>query len=174
MHHETKRNRHAADNAATATDRRIKTAPSPSGGFSVPGHAGRQLADDAGAAAGGDEHQCDQQHAINGTGGGLADLVGDVGDEFHKNRPEDRADDAGATADDEADADDAEGLTHLDDLEFGYAKRDIDVLVDGEAAPSRATVYLLEDGETLATLWAGLASGAFFCVPSGDWGQVGQ
>ena len=74
----------------------------------------------------------------------------------------------------EADADDAEGLAHLDDLEWGYAKRDIAVLVDGEAAPSQATVYLLEDGETLATLWAGLASGAFACVPSGDWGPVGQ
>ena len=74
----------------------------------------------------------------------------------------------------EADADDAEGLAHLDDLEFGYAKREIDVLVDGEAAPSKATAYLLEDGETLETLWAGLASGAFVYVPGGDWRPVGQ
>ena len=73
----------------------------------------------------------------------------------------------------EVDADDAEGLAHLDDLEFGYAMREIDVVVEGEAAPSRARVYLLEEAETLEALWAGLGD-QFEHVPGGDWSALGQ
>lgn len=74
----------------------------------------------------------------------------------------------------EVDADDDEGLRHLDDLEFGYSQREILVHVEGEPAPSLARVYLLEDVAEAAKVWAGVSTGDYFLVPGCDWSGVGQ